>query len=167
MPSHQHHLSCHIIAIMLLSCHSHVLIIPSLCPHCRIIAVLLLPQSPCRIVVVTNVDCHIIAVPSLLSPSHHRVAIAICPHRHSGCTLAATVAVLLHHHRSPSPSHGPALNGCKEIRKTIKTTDNATLQSRCCHKLHIMASGDQQGVSDLKAAVGCKPGHLLHKNVSE
>jgi len=87
------------------SCHYHVLIVPSLCPHCRIIAVLLLPQSPCRIVIITNVDCRIIAVPSLLSLSHHRVAISICPHSHSGCTVAATVAMLLCHHQSPSPSH--------------------------------------------------------------
>jgi len=28
-----------------------------------------------------------------------------------------------------------------------------------------MASGEQQGVSDLDAAVGIKPGHVLHKNI--
>jgi len=53
-----------------------------------------------------------------------------------------------HHHMS-----GPALNGTMlhcEADDAINYT---------------MASGEQRGVSDLKAAVGWKPGHPLHKNI--
>jgi len=158
LPSLCHCINTISVAVLLPSCCHHAVVMSSSYHHC-VLDVASLLCSCCHSCHAALLSSPMLIVASLpyhrCSPSHHRVAIAICPHNHSGCTLAATVAVLLRHHRSPSPSHEWA---CIEW-------DNATLRSRCCHKLHIMASGEQRGVSDLKAAVGWKPGHPLHKNI--
>jgi len=148
------------------SCHCHVLIVPSLlivvasllcsCCHSHHAA---LSSSP--MLIVTSLPyhrcchCHIIVLQSPYALMA-TVAVPLLPQ-----LLCCCIITNRHHHHM----NGPALNGCKEIRKTINTTNNTTLQSQCCHKLHIMASSEQQGVSDLNAAVGCKPGHVLHKNI--